>query len=88
MAWRQHWYVLGNWRRMPRPVNSWMPRKEVAAKGVTARRARGRRAVRRTWGSRLRSQRSLMVQPAPRIIREPRPKRAVIVRMVVGGGIY
>ena len=49
--------------------------KARALKGVIAPRAIGRRRVRVTCGSRLRSQRSLMVQPAPRMISAPLKKR-------------
>jgi hypothetical protein len=47
------------------------PVKTRALNGVTALRAIGRRRVLATCGSRLRSQRSLIVHPAPRIIRAP-----------------
>lgn len=79
--------MFGKERRIERPRLSWAPRKVTAEKGVMARRARGRRAVRATWGSRLRSQRSFMVQPAPRIVRAPRAKRRVMDKIVVGGAI-
>ena len=46
-----------------------------ALNGVTAPRAIGRSRVLATCGSRLRSQRSLIVHPAPRMIRAPLKKR-------------
>ena len=51
-----------------------MPVKTRALKGVTEPRAIGRNRVRVTCGSRLRSQRSLIVQPAPRITSAPLKK--------------
>lgn len=58
--------------------------KMMAAKGETAPRAMGRRRVRETCGSRFRSQRSLMVQPAPRITIAPVRKSAVVPSTVLG----
>ena len=55
-----------------------MPVKASALKGVTAPRAIGRSRVRATCGSRLRSQRSLIVQPAPRIMRAPLKKSSAV----------
>lgn len=43
-----------------------------------APRAMGRRRVRETWGSRFRSHRSLILQPAPRMIRAPEKKSAAV----------
>lgn len=53
---------------------------------MIAPRAMGRNLVRVTLGSMLRSQRSLMAQPAPRIIRAPAPNRRV-VESTVGNAI-
>jgi hypothetical protein len=50
-----------------------------ALKGVTAPRAMGRRRVRVTCGSRFRSHKSFIVQPAPRIINAPLKKRSDVV---------
>lgn len=52
-----------------------------------APRAMGRRRVRVTCGSRLRSHRSLIVQPAPRMTRAPVRKSAVVPMMVLGAAI-
>ena len=71
---------------MPRPRRSCRPVKVRALRGVRAARARGLRRVRRTCGSRLRSQRSLMVQPALRITRAPVRKRRVWGSGVGGEG--
>lgn len=49
--------------------------KARALKGVIAPRATGRSLVRVTCGSRLRSQRSLIEQPAPRIMSAPLKNR-------------
>ena len=53
--------------------------------GEMAPRAIGRRRVRETKGSRLRSHRSFIAQPAPRMMMEPEKKRRVVVRIVDGG---
>jgi len=65
---------------MPRPVKSCTPVNARALKGETAPRAMGRRRVRATCGSRFRSQRSLIVQPAPRIMRAPPKKRREVLK--------
>lgn len=68
----------GKERRTARPVVSCPPRKTMACWGVMARLAIGRSRVRSTCGSRLRSQRSLIVHPAPLITSAPVKKRAVV----------
>ena len=60
---------------MPRPVNSCTPVNTNALKGETAPLAIGRSLVLVTCGSRFRSHRSLMVQPAPRMTRAPLKNR-------------
>ena len=75
----------GNCNSTPRPARHCTPVKRMALRGVTAPRAIGRKRVRVTWGSRLRSQRSLMVQPAERMMRAPVRKRRVVERVWVGG---
>lgn len=61
--------------------------KTSALKGVTAPRAIGRSRVLVTCGSRLRSQRSLIVQPAPRIMRAPLKKSNEVPSMERGEAI-
>ena len=68
----------------PAPATSCAAKNAVACVGVTALRARGREAVLPTFLSRSRSQRSLMVQPAPRRSNEPSPKSRR--RCAVSGG--
>jgi hypothetical protein len=58
------------------PAASCAPRNAVARAGETAPRAKGREAVRSTFLSISRSQRSLTVHPAPRRSSAPTPKRA------------
>lgn len=77
---------MGNWTRTARPARSWVAVKARAEAGVMAPRAMGRNLVRVTLGSMLRSQRSLIAQPAPRMMRAPVPKRRVVVR-TVGRGV-
>lgn len=68
-------------------MRSCTPVKVRALKGVRAPRAIGRWRVRVTWGSRFRSQRSLMEQPAPRIMRAPLKKRRDVPRTERGEAI-
>jgi hypothetical protein len=58
-----------------------------ALKGVIAPRAMGRNLVLLTWGSRLRSQRSLIEQPAPRMIRAPLKKSKEVLMTESGVAI-
>ena len=69
----------------PKPASNWNPVNVKALKGVTAPRAMGRRRVRATRGSRSRSHKSLIVQPAPRIMRAPAKKHSEVVRTGSGG---
>lgn len=70
---------------MPNPANSWTPVKATAFKGLIAPRAIGRSRVRFTCGSRFRSQRSLIVQPAPRIMSAPVKNNTEVDRTANGG---
>ena len=72
---------------MLKPPKSCTPRNGMACLTLIAPRAMGRSLVLATCGSRLRSHRSLMVQPAPRIIKAPAKKRAEVASMVLGGVI-
>ena len=74
----------GSDRRTAKPVVSCPPRKTIACWGVIARLAMGRNRVRATCGSRFRSQRSLIVHPAPLITRAPVKKRAVVLMTAEG----
>lgn len=84
-------HCVGNCSKIARPVNSCAPVKTRALNGDTAPRAIGRRRVRATCGSRLRSHRSLIVHPAPRMMRAPL-KKSIEVPMTdkgeVNGSVY
>src|SRR5256885_1377510 len=68
----------GNWMSIPNPTKHCAPAKKNADLGDMAPRAMGRNLVRETCESNSRSQKSLMVQPAERMMKAPEAKRAVV----------
>ena len=78
---------VGNCTRIARPARSCAPAKRTALVGVTACRTSGRKRVCVTLSSMLRSQRSLIVHPAPRMMSAPEVKRKPVYRTEETGAV-